>query len=98
MLYYWQTLPGKAGGKAEEDAIDQKIAGRGAGAGPDLSACGGQQDAAPQAEKPAPEPEEEQARVYTFGETITTENGLFTFTPVFEGFAEELANCRTSII
>ena len=30
--------------------------------------------------------------MYTFGETITTENGLFTFTPVFEGFAEELAN------
>lgn len=30
--------------------------------------------------------------MYSFGDTITTANGMFEFTPVFEGFAETLAN------
>ncbi|MDO4651035.1 MAG: hypothetical protein Q4B26_20550 [Eubacteriales bacterium] len=30
--------------------------------------------------------------IYHFGETVTTGDGMFEFTPVFEGFADKLAN------
>ena len=63
-----------------------------------LTACGAPAPSPSAAGSDAPEASAQSsaavtpAAVYAFGDSVTTEDGYFTFTPVFEGFAEELAN------
>ena len=55
-----------------------------------LTACGGPAAPSSQSEDPAPGSQGETVRV--FGDTVTTEDDLFTFTPTFGGFAPEVGN------
>ena len=55
-----------------------------------LTACGGPAAPSSQSEDPAPGSQGETVRA--FGDTVTTEDGLFTFTPTFGGFAPEVGN------